>query len=403
MRRTTIYPSRAVHLAAIGLASCLVAAPLSAQEPQPQPAAPQGVTATPPATHVVVEGETLWGLAQQFLGDPLLWPEIYRLNTAVVEDPHWIYPGEQLRLAPGGAQAVAAQPAGPTGAEPAAAPGAIAVAPSAEPSAAAQQAAAPTGFEGPTIFSASQRKAAQAAASAQRRSQQVYRSVRQGEHFSAGFIADEYMLNRGRVLGNMQTSSLSRLSTTTGAMLYSDVAVEPPPGDTVRVGDTLMTYDVPQYIEGYGSVIRPTGLLRVTSVGAPGEIATAQVIAVYQPIQSGQGVLRAEPFESEPGVHAQPVDSGVVAEVIGLRGAHEVAVLQDVAFINRGSEDGVHPGDIFQVTDVGSASGVGAVEQDEGKILIVGAQPHTASGVIIQLDRPDLRAGATARQIMRMK
>jgi len=349
----------------------------------------------------VQQGETLWALAQQFLGDPLLWPEIYRLNTTVVEDPHWIYPGEELRLAPGGEQVVTGPPAGQAGA----APGGITVTPRGEDSAAAaapQPATGAASLQGPTIFSA-RRQALQSAAALQFRSERVYRSVRMGEHFSAGFLADEYTLDRGRLLGNLETSSLSAVERSSNSMLYSDVAVEPPPGDSLRPGALLMSYDVPRYFQGYGSVIRPTGLLRVTSVGERGENVTAQVVAVYQTMESGQGVLKAEPFQSAPGVRPVPVDSGVEGQVIGLRSEHEVAVLQDVLFIDRGSEDGVHPGDIFQVSGTSSASGVGSVVQDAGKVLVVYTQPHTSSAVIIQLDRPDIRPGATARQIMRMK
>ena len=47
--------------------------------------------------HIIQSGDTLWDLAEAFLGNPYLWPQIWERNSYIL-DAHWIYPGDPLVL-----------------------------------------------------------------------------------------------------------------------------------------------------------------------------------------------------------------------------------------------------------------------------------------------------------------
>ena len=105
----------------------------------PAPTAPQPVAT--PDTYVVQRGDTLWGIAQRELGDPLRWSEIYQLNEGrpqpggvTLTDPHWIDPGWTLVLP------ATAAPLAPT-------PSATAPTPPPEPTAPAPTTASPPAAE----------------------------------------------------------------------------------------------------------------------------------------------------------------------------------------------------------------------------------------------------------------
>ncbi|TRY13185.1 LysM peptidoglycan-binding domain-containing protein [Shewanella hanedai] len=50
-----------------------------------------------PDSYVVIKGDTLWDISENFLNDPWRWPKLWGVNPQIA-NPHLIYPGDRLTL-----------------------------------------------------------------------------------------------------------------------------------------------------------------------------------------------------------------------------------------------------------------------------------------------------------------
>jgi LysM repeat protein len=378
-------------------AALFVAIPSSgvlAQEPLPQ-------------THTVRKGDTLWDLASHYLKDPFLWPGIFRQNTDVVEDPHWIYPGEVLRIAP--ADNVAAVPTMDT---PVPQPMASADSTSGDTTVAApdtsdvvargpQQPSRAEESDGQLpLFSAERPRTVTEILKSY--TDQPYRPLRRSEFYSSGFLTENQRLPYGRALGPVTPQQIKAVNNRANAMPFSTIAIQAPKGATYEIGDSLLILQLGREIEPYGNVVVPTGLARI--IETVDDHYLASLVATYGPVRNGQRVLPVESFTSGAGRRAVPVSDGVRGSLLGGLGRQELKEPQMVVFINKGREDGVAPGDLFEVRRRPQRLSDGMVRVNElmATLQIVHVRDRTATAMVLNVISPDIPPGTDVLQVAKL-
>jgi hypothetical protein len=79
---------RGIHLiTALILLFCFAICPLAQQKKESE------------GVYTIKQGDTLWDISSKFLKDPFLWPKLWQRNPYIT-NPHWIYPGQPIRLSP---------------------------------------------------------------------------------------------------------------------------------------------------------------------------------------------------------------------------------------------------------------------------------------------------------------
>lgn len=360
-----------------------------------------------PATHTVKEGDTLWDLSRQYFGDPVVWPRLYQMNTAVVEDPHWIYPGEVLRL-----KSDEAIESVPTSGEP------VAQAPIDAPPAEAPPAADNSSLESAQVVETPAepvrtpsdtepifpRAGMQVSTSPILRADYTdnYRAVTRAEFFQAGFLTEAKPWPFGTIIGTVAPSQVDARGSG-AAMLFAQVGIRPPAAGAYQVGDTLMSVVFDRKpAGGYGNIVIPTGLIRVTD--ASRSELLGEVIAQYGAINREDRVLIAEKYAEIRGVRAQPVADGIEGTLIAFRGTDVLRGVGDAVFIDKGREAGMRIGDVLEATRTITPREPAAVVVPEvvARLQVIHLGDRTATARVIWVQYPDIPAGTKWKLIGRL-
>jgi hypothetical protein len=356
-----------------------------------------------------------------YFTDPLLWPEIYRLNTTVIEDPHWIYPGEVLNLAamftvaqgdtivavPQDTSALAADTIR-------AAPGdtIAAVVPldtmavdtlPADTSILFVEPPPPTITETQeTIFDRRRTNRQQVQDVLRAYTEQPYRPLRAGEFYAAGFLSEGERLPWGRVLGATATPAIHRLSDRTSATTFQEIAIRPPRNASYHVGDSLLLARIDRVIASgrWGEVVVPVGIARVTTV--EDDQVQAIVVAQFARVRDNELAMPLEPFRDPGRVRPTPVEQGLQGKLLEGRDPHPIAGAQQYYFIDKGRSDGVTLGDVFEVYRPATGALGAASEQVRAVMMIVHTRERSATGLLLQIVHPGLDQGLPVRLIKKM-
>ncbi len=346
-----------------------------------------------PGTHQVRRGDTLWDLARRYLSDPFRWREIFEVNTAVVEDPHWIFPGENLRL-PGAVTGVAVR-AGPSG-EPTAGearpadqePGPVSL----------QERRGVSRFGGESVFDKSpDSRATMGGLDVEEFAATSLVSASDFRRAPTLAIPDE--TTYGVTTRKIEANPLDlRLPAATRLNHHVIIALN---GMAVSPDQSLRAFRWGRHVGSNQRVVEPLAMLNVIEV--MGDSARAQVVEVFGNYIVGDLVAGAETFGVGELVRHEAVQgAGLLTRVMDTAMAEVLLGPGSHLFLNAGAADGVRIGDEFATFMPNEDRPSDAPLADrQATVRVVRVGPGFSTARVIEVQDLGTTAGSPARLVRR--
>jgi hypothetical protein len=380
-------------------------APITEQSARPPPDGHIKPVAGAPDEYTIQKGDTLWDLSQKFLNNPWYWPKIWSLNPTI-ENPHWIYPGNKLRIVPGdgGSQAPAQVQGEETG------PGIDATAlnapqeplPGSSPDTLVSLPTTPD-LEVVGRNSAESREALNTVSVSGKLafSPPTVLSVR-----SSGLVSPEEMRGAGTLEASFEEKEMLSTYDTAYARFRSEVPAKP--GDKLLIFRTVGNIVHPVSGRTIARQTKTVGVVKVLSI--QGTQATVQIERTFEEVERGDLVRPWAPQEKRIAPRPNTADvAGRIVQAVNPRlttfgEANEV-------FIDRGSAEGVQEGNTFAVVRQGDGLSNAFVtrsytagaqgdrsakadvpEENVGLLLVIDTREHVCTAVVVKSIR-ELQAG----------
>lgn len=393
--RTAFRGPRCFHGILLGLLMIGVPAAVVAQEgkdpperaPEQRPSEEQ--TLDQPAaqerpTHEVRRGDTLWDLAGRYMQDSFRWPELFQANRSVVEDPHWIYPGEVLALPDGARVALGTEGA----------PGMAMPGQTWQPSTFGAGTGV-SGFGGSSLFDTSP----DAGNVMGGLDIDVYSEpalVSESDFYRAPFLIGIDDSRRVGVAARKIEGNPLHLEMPPSVRL-NDLVVVALNGISIAPGEIMQAFHIESGPNGR-PMFRSMALLEASEI--EGDSARATVTRLFGDFQVGDPVVLADPFLVPLELTQATVDGGMATKLLGFEINQAILGEGDMVFLATGETSGARIGDEFALFDVAETASA-RWEDRLATVRIVRVRSTTATARVIDLRDTAPEPGAPARLVRR--